>query len=210
MNVFVLNAGRCGSTTFIKACKHINNYSSEHESRCALLGEARFDYPDGHIEADNRLSWLLGRLDRKYGDSAFYVYLKRNDADMAYSFTKRYASGIIKAYRGSGILMGLPEETDPMSVSLDYCDTVDSNIELFLKDKTRKFSINLEHIQQEFPTFWELIGAEGDLISALAEFDVKYNATRVRSEPQHESLLARGAGKLSRLATNLPAYIKNA
>ncbi len=64
--------------TFIQACKHISNFSSSHESRCGLLAEARLDYPENHIEADDRLSWFLGRLDKQYGNSAFYVHLKRN------------------------------------------------------------------------------------------------------------------------------------
>jgi len=41
MNVFVLNTGRCGSTTFSKACQHVSNFTSQHESRVGLLGDAR-------------------------------------------------------------------------------------------------------------------------------------------------------------------------
>lgn len=78
MNVFVLSTGRCGSTTFVKACEHITNFSAAHESRTGLLGAARLDYAGNHIEADNRLSWLLGRLDRTYGNAAFYVHLRRD------------------------------------------------------------------------------------------------------------------------------------
>jgi hypothetical protein len=66
-NIFVLCTGRCGSTTFIKAAGHIRNYSAAHESRTEELGHARFAYPNFHIEADNRLSWLLGRVDTLFG-----------------------------------------------------------------------------------------------------------------------------------------------
>ncbi len=168
MNVFVLCAGRCGSTTFIKACQHITNFTSAHESRCSMLDLDRFDYPGNHIEADNRLSWLLGRLDKCYGDDAFYVHLTRTSVDTAHSFSRRYEGGIIKAYRYDGILLGLPEESDPLLVSLDYCQTVNSNIELFLKDKTSKMEIALETIDRDFATFWERIGSEGDIDAALA------------------------------------------
>ena len=65
MNIFILNTGRCGSTTFIKACEHIKNYTCAHESLLTEIGAQRFNYPQDHIEADNRLSWLLGRLDEK-------------------------------------------------------------------------------------------------------------------------------------------------
>lgn len=71
MNVFVLCTGRCGSTTFIESARHISNYSAGHETRTYLTGAARFDYPQSHIEADNRLSWLLGRLNKTFGGGRF-------------------------------------------------------------------------------------------------------------------------------------------
>jgi len=176
MNVFILNTGRCGSMTFAKACQHISNFTSAHESRCGLLGEARLAYPDNHIEADNRLSWFLGRLDRQYGNNAVYVHLIRNSNDTAVSYAKRlFPGGIIPAYR-NGILQSLPEDTSNLSVSLDYYDTVNSNIELFLKDKTRKMTFELENAKQDFLGFWDLIAAEGEKQAALAEFNINYNA----------------------------------
>ena len=208
MNVFILNTGRCGSTTFSQACKHITNYSCTHESRIGMLGKERLDYPGNHIEVDNRLSWLLGRLDKKYGDDAFYVHLKRNESDTARSFTKRYTGGIIKAYRRG--VMSLPEESYSMSVSLDYCDTVNSNIDLFLKDKSKKITITLEHIDQGFTEFWNMINAEGDISAALAEYNKKYNATQQPEESNPKKLVIRIADKLKRLVIKFPGYIKNA
>lgn len=178
MNVFILCTGRCGSTTFIKACAHISNFTASHESRSKFLGKQRFAYPKSHIEADNRLSWLLGRLDSEYGDDAIYVHLTRNTQDTAISFTKRYSGGIIKAYRGGGIIMGLPESSDPLSVSLDYCDTVNSNTTSFLKDKSKKMNFQLEKAKEHFEEFWALIGAEGDIVAAVKEFDTFYNKSK--------------------------------
>jgi hypothetical protein len=63
-NIFLLCTGRCGSSTFIKAASHIINYSAGHETQTQHLGQKRFDYANHHIEADNRLSWLLGRLEK--------------------------------------------------------------------------------------------------------------------------------------------------
>ena len=176
MNVFVLCTGRCGSTTFAKACEHIENFSSAHESRCKLLGNERFSYPKNHIEIDNRLSWLLGRLDDSYGDDSYYVHLRRDSMKVAESFTRRYEKGIIKAYRG-GIIMGPPKDADPIEVSLDYCKTVNSNISLFLKDKSKKMEFNLESYEIDFPCFWEAIGAEGNMQHAMSEFSVSHNAS---------------------------------
>ncbi len=177
MNIFVLCTGRCGSTTFTRACEHITNFSASHESRCKKLGGERFNYPENHIEIDNRLSWLLGRLDEAYGDNALYVHLKREEELVATSFTKRYKRGIIKAYRGGGIIMGVPEDTEPMDVSIDYCRTVNSNISLFLKDKINKMEFSLENYESDFKEFWGKIKADGNYKLALSEFNTTHNAS---------------------------------
>ncbi len=182
MNIFILTTGRSGSVTFDKACQHITNYSSSHESRARILGDERLNYPGNHIEADNRLSWFLGRLDEKYGNTAFYVHLKRNDNDTAKSYSQRmFPGGIIPAYK-KGIMLGLTKETCNVSVSLDYCNTVNSNITCFLKDKDKKLNMNLENIKEGFRVFWDAIGAEGDLVAALAEFDTNYNQLKDHQE----------------------------
>jgi len=177
MNVFILNTGRCGSLTFIKACQHISNYSCAHESRTGLLGHARLQYPDDHIEADNRLSWFLGKLDRKFGNDAIYVHLKRDLDQTAISYSRRlFPGGIIPAYR-SGILLFMPDNIPVISVAQDYCDTVNSNIELFLKDKDSKMEFRLENARQDFVIFWKMISAEGDLDAAMNEFNIHHNAS---------------------------------
>ncbi|MBE9167464.1 hypothetical protein IQ238_07980 [Pleurocapsales cyanobacterium LEGE 06147] len=208
MNIFVLNTGRCGSTTFIKACQHITNFTSAHESRTMLLGDARFQYPEDHIEADNRLSWLLGRLERYYGKEAIYVHLKRNDRDVAKSLVKR-AGGIFAVYKND-ILLGLPKDSNPMDVSLDYCDTVNSNIDLFLKDKPNWMSFALENAKEDFQKFWNFIGAEGDIEAALSEFDITYNASPQPEVKKQKTFLTKATQKLTRVVTKLPDFIKNA
>ena len=71
--------------------------------------------------------------------------------------------------------MGLGEPSNPQTVALDYCDTVNTNIELFLRDKSHKMDFELESFQQDFPKFWQAIGATGDYAAALAEFSIRYN-----------------------------------
>lgn len=176
MNVFVLNSGRCGSTTFIEACKHIQNYSAGHETRLRLIGPQRLAYPERHIEADNRLAWLLGRLDRAYGDNAYYVHLGRDPGATAASFARRAGFGIMKAYREGILLDGEPGQSAEV-LALDYLESVESNIALFLKDKSRWMPFRLECARDDFRRFWDWIGAEGDLAAALAEWDVRHNAS---------------------------------
>jgi len=176
MNVFILNSGRCGSSTFIKACQYINNYSSAHESLAMQVGEKRLAYPANHIEADNRLCWLLGRLDNQYADNAIYVYLHRNKQDTINSFVKRIDYGIMRAYR-EGILIEADEHISDVDLAADYLLTIKNNIECFLKDKTHIMTFSMERGKEDFKEFWVLIGAQGDLPKALAEWDITYNAS---------------------------------
>lgn len=176
MNVFILNSGRCGSSTFVQACRHITNFSAGHETRLRLIGSERLAYPDNHIEADNRLSWLLGRLDRRYGDRAFYVHLDRDHAAVAASFAKRKDYGIMKAYREGILLEGEPGQSAE-DVARDYLDTIEANIALFLKDKSNWMSFRLERAREDFTEFWQRIDARGDLAAALAEWATRYNAS---------------------------------
>ncbi|MEZ4805918.1 MAG: hypothetical protein R2815_00395 [Flavobacteriales bacterium] len=180
MNVFILNTGRCGSTTFIKACAHITNYSSGHETRCHLIGKDHMAYPKDHIEADNRLTWFLGRLDEAFGKEAHYVHLRRDDHTTAESFVKRYDRGIMKAYHGA-MLMSYAGQNSQIEVAMDYCETVNSNIRQFLKDKPHRMDFALETAQEDFKKFWVWIGAEGDLDAALAEWTITHNATKERA-----------------------------
>ncbi len=111
MNVFILSAGRSGTQTFARACDHVTNYTSAHESR----------------------SGLLGRLDRRFGDRAFYLHLTRETRPVAASWAKRAHTGMMNAYRYA-ILWHCPRDATPLAVALDYCDTVEQNIRLFLRN----------------------------------------------------------------------------
>lgn len=209
MNVFILSAGRSGSQTFARACDHITNYTSAHESRSGLLGEAHFDYPDNHIESDNRLSWLLGRLDRRFGDRAFYVHLTRETRPVAASWAKRAHTGMMNAYRYA-ILWHCPKDATPLEVALDYCDTVEQNIRLFLRDKESRMDFPLEAARERFPEFWRRIGAEGDLAAALAEFEVRHNAAWDRRPESEPGPFARFRSKFYRILRKLPVFLRNA
>lgn len=184
MNVFILCTGRTGSTAIIQACKHITNYTAKHESITKRFGTKRFDFPDNHIEADNRLSWKLGLLEKHYGDDAFYVHLKRDRDAVAKSFMSRFHmhESMIDAFC-EGIHMKAPEELNErqrLEACYDYIDTVNTNIEMFLNNKMRRMTISIENIEDDFQAFWQKIGATGNLDEALAEFQVKHNATRKR------------------------------
>ncbi len=185
MNIFVLCTGRSGSTTFIEACKHITNYSAAHESLSNKTGKERFSFPNNHIEADNRLSWQLGELDKKYGKDALYIHLFRDKESTAKSYMNRFLrpKSVIYAY-ANGIKKSPPEtlsNKEKYQICLDYVQTINSNIEHFLKDKPRQMSININDIKPLFKAFWSEIQAEGNLENALNEFDKRHNKSKAKN-----------------------------
>jgi hypothetical protein len=162
--------------TFAAACEHMTNYTTAHESRArGSVGKIRLSYPDNHIEVDNRLSWMLGRLHKRYGHEPFFVHLKRDREAVARSFLSRMGNkgGIIHTYATSVIING-PQD---ISSCRDYVETVTANIEMFLQDK-RYMEVNLEAVKSDFAIFWKRIGAEGDLKAALKAWDVVRNRTK--------------------------------
>lgn len=179
MNVFVLCTGRSGSTSFVKACQHITNYTASHESLTERFGDKRFQFPENHIEADNRLSWQLGQLDQKFGKNAYYVFLKRDHKAVAQSYMNRFLmpKSMIYAY-ANGIKKQPPETLSKVKrheVCLDYIEAVNTNINHFLKDKPKQIQIDLSDIKAGFEKFWQDIKAEGDMSLALSEFDKRHN-----------------------------------
>jgi len=183
MRIFILSTGRCGSTAIEKACQHIENYTSGHESLVRYFGENRFHYKDNHIESDNRLCWHLGQLQKLYGDTAFYVHLRRDRDKVAKSFMQRYFLGsIVDSFCGA-IKKSPPElmtKEERLQACYDYVDTVNDNIEHFMSDKKSKMVINLENITDDFTELWHRINAKGNLKSALNEFKIKHNPSAKR------------------------------
>lgn len=174
MRVFVLNTGKCGSTTFFEACKHITNYTCGHETNThKLIG--RLIYPDNHIEIDNRLIFFFGELESHY-PNAYYVHLIRNTKDCVNSLNQRWMEGSINRAFLENILM-----TSPLHWTLEmkykacenYYYTTNMNIANFLKDKKHIF-FQLEQPQQ-FRDFIKQIAGIGNIDKAINEFKFKYN-----------------------------------
>ncbi|MDW3194405.1 MAG: hypothetical protein R8G66_18660 [Cytophagales bacterium] len=158
----------------------MTNYRCGHETLMKAFGADRFAFEDQHIEIDNRLSWFLGTLDKCFGDEAIYVHLHRDKQKTATSFTKRFGfpRSIIDAF-SEGIKIHRVSELsaeEKLQMAVDYVDTITDNIELFLRDKSRKMDFHIEQFETDFRTFWELIGAEGDYDLAVAEFSKIHNA----------------------------------
>ncbi|WP_128081062.1 hypothetical protein [Pseudoalteromonas sp. TB51] len=166
-----------------KACSFIKNYTSGHETRIGMTASKKLNYPDNHIEADNRLSWLLGSLDKRFErDDVLYVHLKRSPQLVAESYNRRWylRYSIVRAF-SSGILMKSSRQ-DNLESCHDYVEVVNDNIECFLKSKDNKLTINIENIEKDFKTFWTTINAKGDLNGALKCLSKPSNKSRPKYE----------------------------
>ncbi len=188
MNVFVLCTGRCGSVTFSKACGHITNYTSGHETRLTgslhYMGVHSVNHPERHIEVNPQLIWRLGWLAKFYdGKPVYYVHLKRDEEAVARSYFNKFyqkAQGVAWAW---WVLVGKPKPVDatgrkPLSsVFFDMVVTMNLSIETYLKNRPH-MTIDIENPKEKFREFWNEIGAEGNLDAALGEFDTHYNTNQ--------------------------------
>jgi hypothetical protein len=180
-NIFVLSPGRSGSKTFIEASSHLTNYSAAHESLSAHLGDKRFAYPSDHIEADNRLIWFTGELAERFSDDVLYINLIRDFDATVDSFYHRlqnssYRASIMNAF-AHGILMkpGDWRADQERDLAAFYVQTVQSNIELFLKDRDHH-TVHLEDGGGSFNEFLQMISAEGDLERVRSTWLTVHNA----------------------------------
>jgi hypothetical protein len=73
--------------------------------------------------------------------------------------------------------MGAQPEQSSMAIALDYIETVEANINLFLQDKTNTMNFSLESAADDFRVFWNRIGAQGDYDKAASEWSVSHNAS---------------------------------
>jgi hypothetical protein len=162
MRIFITGTGRCGTKTLANACKHITNYTSGHETRARLPMPNRLNYPDNHIEVDNRLIWFLDRINP---DDSQVWRMSRNLEKVFRSFMNRPDSSIIKAVR-DGIFM---------NPKMSWTDAVYA----YLKMEAVQ-TLGLPEIKLEEPdthlAFWDAIKAEGDKDAFLAAMKEVHNA----------------------------------
>lgn len=198
MRVFVLGTGRSGSLSLARACEHLDNYTVGHEQHPHTVGAGRLDYPDEHIEIDNRLSWMLGRLHDRFGDDALYVHLRRDPDAIARSYEARWPDeptsllsymqrrrtgergfeSLVSAY-AYGVLQRIEywPRSRRRAIARDMVDTIESNVQLFLRHVPRSLTIDIEDGRMALETLWGEMGGTGDLVTAVEELGRRHNAT---------------------------------
>jgi hypothetical protein len=132
MNIFLLSPGRTATTTLSEAFSNVPGFTSDHESKVQELGDARVNYPDFHFECDNRLTWFMTRLTKKYSDTGVLVVVKRNELEIAKSYNKRwYKINIMKSY-SQGIHLR-PFSKNDLEVCKDYVQYVYEELDFYSK-----------------------------------------------------------------------------
>lgn len=159
-----------GTSTFIRACRHLTNFTVGCSAAIPLIGEPQFQYPDNHIEVDPRLVWFLGPLMRRYPD-AVYVHLRRREEDVIASLMnfpiRSSQEPLLKALQG----MLPPDASTELrrSVLQMYVNSVNASAETFLRTRS-SMNLWLHGMRESFPVFLDYIGAQGDISAAVAEW----------------------------------------
>ena len=172
MRVFVLCTGRCGSVTFARACSFIRNYTVGHESRWGRFGMDRLDYPENHIEVDNRLVWYLGLIDRIYGNEAFYVHLTRSRQHVIESFAQRHHRELMAGWRA---IIDMEMSGTPQQRAAEYVDCATAAIQSFLKDKPYWVPVPIEDAKCGFTRMCSVINASVDEVGAWSTLARRHN-----------------------------------
>lgn len=179
-NVFVINTGRCGSVSFSEACKIVRNYSTTHESLWGKKLPERIEYPSNHIEIDNRLSFYMGELHKKYGDDALYVHLYRDNLQTARSYFNRITDQNSIAFSWSKSINR--SKVPSLQDCLDMVVSQNQNIDFFCSNVKNSMSIDIELIEEEFPKFLNIIGADFDKNSIAGIFSKRLNDSKIVSK----------------------------
>lgn len=199
MRCFVLSTGRAGSLTVAKAFSLAQNYTVKHESRITVFDHTRLDYPDNHIESDNRLSWFLGSLLQRYPD-ALYIHLTRDPQKVVASYVRRWeallaptsarevANGVLRLIGrrhdmtivdafARGILgqrMPLSHE-ERVTIATLFVNTVNDNIASALGAARHSLKMSIEEPSGPFEVAWATLGIHGDLTAARALLSQRFN-----------------------------------
>ena len=171
MNVFILSPGRTATKTLTYIFSKVPGYTSGHETRCKYLGGERVDYPENHIECDNRLSWFMPRLTKKYSKEAVLVVVHRDHESVAKSYNHRWQKiNIMKAY-SQGVLKREFSEND-LDVCRDYVSNVYEQIESFSGEWRHVVHLDLDDPELGVSEVLRLIGCPEKTESTLHDFSI--------------------------------------
>lgn len=166
MNVFVVGTGRCGTTTFSKACSHATNMTSCHEGAAGT--PYSLIYSSDHIEIDPPLSFWVPELRRIYPGCKF-VHLVREPRGCVASMVRNDPE-ICKWF---GRMVYHSEETTELQGAIALYRVVN---DLIYGDDVLR--VKLETIREQWQEVWDWMGCEGDFNASLQEWEIRHNASQ--------------------------------
>jgi hypothetical protein len=166
MRVFVVGTGRCGTTTFYQACRHITNYTVGHESEGFRIPKYEFD--DKHIEVSHLNSIALPLLVKKYPDSMF-IHLIRDRQATIQSWVNGHPD-LHEELNCWSRLWYMERNLDAAQIAAARYDRV-----FELCERMTTWSFKLDRATMWWGVFWRYIKAEGSYDEALKEFSRAYN-----------------------------------
>jgi hypothetical protein len=178
--VFVVGTARSGSVTFSKACEHITNFTSAHES--VFKRRDKLDYPDNHIEVSTSLGFFIPLLREKYGsdpDKCLIVHLRRQRQDCVPSMARLQGPYGHTIDVWASCLVGRPENLQHRQeiAGLIY-DATHANIEAHDPDLV----IHTDEAFDEWAIFWDRLDAEGNFAASRNTWRKRFNTGQQRGE----------------------------
>lgn len=168
MNIFVVGTGRCGTTTFSKACGFATNKTVSHE-RLAGSVYRLTDYPPNHIEVDAPLSFWLPRLRTIYPGCRFVHLVRHADRSGCIDSMSSHDPDICGAF--GRMLFHYPECSAREGAEAMY-DVINEMV-----NGADVLRVLLREVQSRWHEVWEWMECDGDFEKSRSEWNVKYNAT---------------------------------
>lgn len=177
MRVFVFGTGRCGTVCFAAACRHATNYTVLNETWTST-----YQWAEQSIEVNPQLRPVIPFILREYPDARF-VWLKRDYERVVESF-ERLGQGVWLTTWWAICNTVRPEnQRTAAAIAVDQM-LRDCEYAFSLVPEAQRMMLELERIKEpnQFPAFWQWIGAEGDLQAALTTFDIPLNTSAERGD----------------------------
>lgn len=164
--IFVVGTGRCGTTTFARACENARNRTVGHETCAGKVYS--FEYPQKHIEVDAPLVFRMNDL-RRLNPGCRFVHLIRTDRAACIESMVRYDPEICRAF---GWMVYHFAECDALTGAAALYDTITR-----IPKGNDVLTVSLESIKENWSKCWEWMGCEGDFIKSLETWEHKFNAS---------------------------------
>jgi hypothetical protein len=183
MRVFVTGTGRCGTSTFYHACKHITNYTCGHETKTGPKRICDLEYPDNHIEVSSHLALFIPLLRQRYPD-ALWVHLIREKNACVKSLASQSSDNLERW--SLNWFEAAPAKSELPEVAELYYHTINSLIQASLTESRlgveappRLIPVVLKEGESSSVKFWDIFwgqaGCQGDYAASLAEWNRAYN-----------------------------------